>query len=62
VALFRDPAARREFGVRGRALARREFGREVVAARLRRFYAELGERLQASPAPVSPAGSPTRAA
>ena len=49
VALFSNPALRAELGARGRQLARREFTPEVVGARLRNFYNDMGRRLREEP-------------
>jgi glycosyltransferase involved in cell wall biosynthesis len=49
VALFSNPALRAELGTRGRELARREFTPEIVGARLRNFYNDMGRRLREEP-------------
>ena len=49
VALLSNPALRAELGARGRQLARREFTPEIVGARLRSFYTDMGRRLREEP-------------
>ena len=49
VALFSNPALRAELGARGRQLARRDFTPEIVGARLRNFYNDMGRRLREEP-------------
>jgi glycosyltransferase involved in cell wall biosynthesis len=62
VALFRDPVARGELGIRGRRLARREFAAEAVAHRLRTFYEEISEQLQRPTSRGVPSNQPPNAA